>query len=202
MASNVPRKRKQDLTHTRVEKCARVEENDSQEVFCVDSDCEVDEGDCVVVSEKIIIKRGRCQNPACLSPEGTKLQKASRRVQDFYGHSCKKGRIWRICDICYTKAEEHLGKLKNNFINRVPIVGSQFPFYGEMVALEEEDSTDDDEEEPLDDTVAEFMSNCASDMINTIFEKYDINFQVEEGVKKLLEGYEKVESGCLGRHLL
>ncbi|XP_049838962.1 uncharacterized protein LOC126284229 isoform X1 [Schistocerca gregaria] len=195
MESHVPRKRKQSLSLTRrLEKCPRVGENNPQEIFCVDSDCEVDDGDCVVVAEKITIRRGRCQNAACLSPEGTKLQKASRRVQDFYGHSYRKGRAWKICDICHSRAEEHLGKLKNKFINRVPVVGGQYPFYGEMVALEEEDSTDEDDEEPLDDTVAEFMSNCASDMINTIFEKYDINFQLEEGVKKLLEGYEKVES--------
>ncbi|XP_049945677.1 histone-lysine N-methyltransferase eggless-like isoform X1 [Schistocerca serialis cubense] len=115
MASHVPRKRKWDMSLSeRLQKCPHVgesetENNDCQEVFCVDSDCQMNDVDCIFVSEEITKKR--VQNHACLSPEAMNLQKASRPIQELYGSSCRIERIWSMSSVCYSRTEENLEEL-------------------------------------------------------------------------------------------
>ncbi|XP_014205106.1 histone-lysine N-methyltransferase eggless [Copidosoma floridanum] len=124
-----------------------------------------------------------CINFKCSS--GVDMRPTTSFACSFYGVNMQKKKKRFICKACLDAALDHQEQLVDALIGHKPLLQCDFPDHTMEVEISDSDESDSETKDGKDmfliegNALVEFEKKVDS-TLTTIFEKYDINFQLEE----------------------
>ncbi|XP_024937729.1 histone-lysine N-methyltransferase eggless isoform X2 [Cephus cinctus] len=173
------------------------------EVIELDSD----EGEIQIRNENLKRKdiapcHGNCINFVCTS--GLNMKIAPSFACAYYGvNRCKKKKRL-ICEKCFEDSITHQQQLVSALIAKKPLLQCDFPDHTMEVEISDSDDSDDErskvmeqEDNYLPENVLSDIKEKIDDALLSIFNKYDIQHQIEESHKILKERWEKIDANTV-----
>ncbi|PSN51326.1 hypothetical protein C0J52_15725 [Blattella germanica] len=168
----------------------------------IDLDDDDDDDDIEIETIRTKKKRSRtgsakgvsCCNIECSSHDQN-LQTAPVFVLTYFGRKYKKGRMEKVCDVCFEEAMVHQERLAYMLVNRKPLLSAKFPPRNDTVILSDSDEDGIDEDDRLPDEVMEYLRENLQDIMETTMKKYDLDYQIAESQKILSRQLDKLSDG-------
>ncbi|XP_017890661.1 histone-lysine N-methyltransferase eggless [Ceratina calcarata] len=139
-----------------------------------------------------------CINFQCSS--GVDMKLASSFACVFYGVNMKKKKKRMICTECFNAALEHQKQLVAAFLDHKPLLKCNFPDRTNEVEISDSDDSDDekrkstcDEEKYLPEEMVETIGELLDSTVDSIFKKYDIDYQIKESHNILKDQWSRME---------
>ncbi|XP_012264079.2 histone-lysine N-methyltransferase SETDB1 [Athalia rosae] len=139
-----------------------------------------------------------CINFKCKS--GVNMKPAPSFACLFYGSTSNKKKKHQICEECLDVVLNHQEELADCLVNRKPLLECEFPDHTMEVEISDSDDSSNEEmngSNEEDDYVPEDVVLDIEEKVDSaltmIFEKYDIDFQIEQAHKVLEQQWNKID---------
>lgn len=129
----------------------------------------------------------KCINYACAS--GKEMMEAPGLCLQYFRVKNTENKRREVCKECYMVAMEHYDVLASALVKGDNVFNVEFPLRHDMFEIDDSDSENEneEEEEDFDDECAAFLNEEFTKVLEETVNKYELNKQVEEGVKYLQE---------------